>query len=277
MKVKIITDTAADLTKSELEKWNVTAIPMTVSFDNESENIEDINLFWEKLIKGQVAKTSQPSPELFKEEFEKAKKENYAVVCILISSALSATYSSAVNVKNNLGYEHIHIIDSKRASGGEKMLIMQACKMRDEGKSAEEIETFLNEFRYKIKLFACLDTLKYLARSGRISKTTANVGSLLNLKPIITFNDDGEVVTFTKALGAKIATNKLVDKIKKDCPNLGYGLIPIYAHDDKNCQNLIAKIKECGYQINEHLTVSIGSTIGTHIGPCGYGIVYALK
>ena len=111
MDIKIMTDTGSDLTQDDKAKYDIIEIPMMVYFSDEEKGD-----FWEKIIQGKIAKTSQPSPELFKKEFLRAKEENYILIYISIASYLSSTYESANNIKNQIGYENIYIIDSLTAS-----------------------------------------------------------------------------------------------------------------------------------------------------------------
>ena len=172
MQIRIITDSAADFTSQELAANGITCVPMQITF-GEDTYVDGIDLtpdvFWQRLISGENPKTSQPSPDAFLSVFEEAKAAGDAVICVLLSSALSGTLQSAVIAKGMADYEPIHIVDSLTAAIAEKVLVLHACRLRDESRlSAGEIAAGLEEFRSRVKLYACLDTLSYLARGGRI-------------------------------------------------------------------------------------------------------------
>ena len=175
MDIRIMTDTGSDLTQDDKAKYDIIEIPMMVYFSDEEKGD-----FWEKIIQGKIAKTSQPSPELFKKEFLRAKEENYILIYISIASYLSSTYESANNIKNQIGYENIYIIDSLTASLSERLLVLEACKNKDK-MNINDLINYLNEFKKKIKLYACIDSLKHLYYGGRISRFTTSIGSLINI------------------------------------------------------------------------------------------------
>lgn len=274
--IRILTDTGADCSREELDLLNVQTVNLPVTFDGEEECCSDTEEFWEKLIAGKVARTSQPSLSDLKTCFEQAKQAGDDLVVILISSHMSGTYESALQVKEEVGYDRIFVVDSLNASVAEKMLVLHACKLRDANKSAQEIAENLQEFRTRVRLIACIDTLKYLVRGGRLSKAAGNIGELLNLKPLITFVD-GHVRNFGKVFGTALGAKRLVSEIKRCKISGEYPIIPIYSYDDKNCLSFVDKANEAGADIDFMRRTPIGATIGTHIGPGGFGAVYVLE
>ena len=276
MKIRILTDTASDLTPAEVERLNIDIVELPVTMDGEEISWKEIDTFWKLLIEGKLARTSQPSPEVFRTAFEQAKKDGDALICIVISSGMSGAYDSAVAVKEEVGYENVYVIDSKNAATTEMILVKEACRMRDEGASAEEIVAMVEELKTRVKIFACLDTLKYLARGGRISKTAAAIGNIINLKPVITFVD-GYVTTFAKAFGIVQGANKLLEKMREIPVDPAFGYIPIYPDNSKNTLNFIERAKANGFDVDESKLTPIGATIGTHIGPSAFGIVFVEK
>ncbi len=275
--IKIITDAASDFSKNELIKYDVIEAKMPVTFEGNTHDVKDEKTFWDGLISGKKSITSQPNPEFFKEEFLKAKNNGDYVICILISSNLSATFQSAINAKNQIEYDGIYVIDSKTASVAEKQIVLYACKLRDLNHSAREIYDLVMAFRKRVRLFACIDSLKYLARSGRISKVTANIGSVLNVKPIITLTEDGHIINHFKSQGIKKAENKLVEILKTFKIDDGFAIIPIYAHEDTNVVSLIEKLNLNGITVSSENLTPIGPVIGTHIGPKGFGVVFVTE
>lgn len=276
MKIRIVTDTAADCMDQEVKDLDIEVIELPVIFEDNTEPCRKTDLFWNSLISGKVAHTSQPSPEVFNTIFADAEAKGEALIYISISSKLSGTYSNALAIKERLGYENVYVVDSRNATTAEKMLVLAACKLRDEGKDALEIVDRLNELKHRVKTYACIDTLKYLARGGRISKATAAIGTLMNIKPLITITD-GEIENFAKTVGTTFAMNKILDTLKESEIDWDYAPIPIYSFDSKHALSLIRRANEMDLPLDKKYLTPIGPTIATHIGPGGFGIVYIIK
>lgn len=281
MAVRIITDSAADYSQAEIEKRKITCVPMSVSFGTESF-LDGKELtkeeFYERLMEGEYfPQTAQPSPASFLDAFEDAKEAGDSVVVILIASVLSGTYQTAHLAKDMAEYDDIYIIDSKTATLGMRILVDRAVMLRDRGKTAQEIVSDVQNLVPRITLFAGLDTLDYLYKGGRISKTAASIGKMANLKPIISLDADGKVNVCGKQIGnrhACKAISKLVDENEID---YDYPVYFIYSYEKKNVALLAHSLEKNGMIIDEPKFREIGPTIGTHIGPEAYGIVYVGK
>lgn len=281
MAIRIITDSAADYSVQEIEKRNITCIPMTVTF-GEKEYLDGKDItkeeFFRLLTEGkEFPKTSQPSPSSFLECFEEAKEAGDSVIAILISSALSGTLQNAVLAKSMADYNDIFIIDSKIATLGMRILVDRAVKMRDSGRTAQEIVTEIESLKPRLRLYAGLDTLEYLAKGGRLSKTTAALGNLANLKPIITFTEDGNVSLCGKQMGIRHACKQVAKLVTADEPDTSCPLYLLYAHDQKNCAAFLHTLQKSGLSIDAPKVRGIGPIIGTHIGTGAFGIVYVAK
>jgi len=276
MKTRILVDSTSDLMPEVKEKVHV--VPLTVSFGQE-EYIDGVTIdhkaFYEKLIETDVPpSTSQASPAAFAAEFEKAKESGEAVVVITLSSKFSGTYQSAMIAAQD--YENIFIVDSGSVAIGGGILVELALRLLDKGRSAREIFEELEEQKKKIVIVALVDTLEYLKRGGRVSKTVAFAGTVLNIKPVLSVID-GEIHMLGKARGSKMGNNLLVQEIEKaggvDFTKpvlLGYtGLSDLmlkkYIEDSKH-------LWENG--ISEARYTSIGSVIGTHAGPGAVAVAF---
>ncbi len=275
METMIITDSAADLPASLAKQKDIEIITLPVSFDGES--VTDADEFWARLLAGGLAKTSQPSPEDVRSVFERAKAEGKAAVFITISSALSGTYETAVQLAKETEYEHLYVLDSRCASLCEGVIAEEAASLRDAGLSASEIYARLTEFRSRVRLCACINTLQYLARGGRISPVVAKVGSLLHIKPMITFLEDGSISVCAKVPGLAKAQKKLLELLPAEKLDPAYPLTPIFSYESDNAETMIENCKSAGIAVDETRLFCIGPTIGTHIGPGGFGVVYVLK
>lgn len=269
MKTRIIVDSTADL-MPDLKK-RVHTVPLTVRF-GDKEYIDGVTIdhktFYEKLIESDVLPTtSQATPEDFIKEFEKVKEAKEAAVVITLASKFSGTYQSAIIAAAE--YENIYIVDSTSAAMGSGILIELAFKMLDEGMSAENIAKALEEEKKKIIVVALVDTLEYLKKGGRISKTVAFAGGVLNIKPVLSVIG-GEINMLGKARGSKMGNNLLVQEIEKaggiDFSKpvlLGYSgisdaLLQKYITDSRHLWE--GNLKDVRY-------TTLGSVIGTHAGP----------
>ena len=276
--IRIITDSAADFSASELREHHLTAIPLQIVFG--SDTYEDgvtltPEIFWTRIMSGENPKTSQPSPDTFLNAFEEAKAAGDSVVCVLLSSGISGTVQSAMLAKSMADYDEIHIVDSMQAATAEKMLVLHACRLRDEGKlSAGEIAEELRRFTKRIKLYACLDTLDYLARGGRIPQAAASLGSLVQLKVLITINDEGKVGMAGKGMGMHRASAAVLKLIQQHKIDERFSVMPLYTYNPDNCLSFIKKLNMAGIACKGNDIHAIGSTIGTHVGPGVFGLAF---
>ena len=211
---------------------------------------------------------------MFCEDFEEAKNKKEEVVCILISSGFSGTYQGAMLAKSMVDYEGIYIIDSKCAAAAEKQIAFYACELREKGMSGKEIAEELEKFRSRVRLIACLDTLEYLARGGRLPKTVAAIGNKLQFKPIITFTKEGEIEVVKKTRGAKKAMRDMAVLAEECKIDSEFQAIPLFSQDDTNCREYMATLQEADLKVEMKQPEEIGATIATYIGPEAYGIVF---
>lgn len=276
MKTRIIVDSTADLLPQIKEQVHV--VPLTVHFGHE-EYIDGITIdhkaFYEKLVETDVhPSTSQATPAAFEEEYEKAKEAGEAAVVITLSSKLSGTYQSAMIAAQD--YENIYVVDSGSVAIGGGILVERALQLLEVGLTAQETAQCLEEEKEKIAIVALVDTLEYLKRGGRVSKTVALAGTLLNIKPVLAFVR-GEIQMLGKARGSKQGNYLLVQEIEKaggvDFTKpvlLGYtGMSDIllckYIEDSKHLWK--GNLEEVRY-------TTIGSVIGTHVGPGAVAVAF---
>lgn len=270
MSVRIIADSTADVDVSV--KNRITVVPLTVHFGDE-EYIDGVTIthkeFYEKLIESDVLpSTSQATPAVFTEVFEKVAEAGDTAVVLTIASKLSGTYQSAVIAAEEYP-NRIFVVDTQTVAIGSGILVELALRLADSGMEAQEIALRLERERENVRLVALLDTLEYLKRGGRISKAVAFAGGILSIKPVICV-EDGEIKMLGKARGSKQGNNLLVSEIQKaggvdfDKPILlGYtGL------DDILLQKYMTDSKALWEEGTDELHYTgIGSVVGTHAGP----------
>lgn len=281
--VIIATDSAADFEMHELEKMNVHYLPMSVSFgdDNYLENISiSKEEFFERLQSdANFPKTSQPSPALFEELFEKAKENNDEVVYIPLSLALSGDYQTAMSIKNSVDYDGIYVIDSRTCTGGQRLLVEKAVELRDKGLSGKEIADFIDELKTRTEIYTVMDTLEYLYKNGRIANTAYYIAQLGHIKPIMHagYSTEGKADIPSKHIGVNKAIKYIIERVMEEKPDPDYPIYVMYTYVKDNAYKLAKKLEEIGYPISEDRIIPVGATVGAHIGPNACAIAYVKK
>lgn len=282
MSVKIISDSACDMDLETIKKLNVNLVHLKIAFGTE-EYLDGKNMshheFFEKLIEtDELPVTSQITPFEYEECFNECLDENDEAVLISISSKLSGCYQNALMSADNYDKNKIYVVDSLNASLGQYALVLLAVRLRDEGKSAKEIKTILDEEKKKIRLIALIDTLEYLEKGGRLSKSAAIAGKLISIKPVIGV-EDGEVTVLGKARGSKKGNN-LLTEIAQKSGGMNYSLPVVLAFSGLSDELLKKYIEDNRYIIEKNIDVdsipriSIGAAIGSHVGPGAIGLAF---
>lgn len=279
MCVRIIVDSSTDVSEKYREK--IQFVPLTVRF-GDKEYLDGVELskhqFYEMLVESDaLPTTSQATPAAFAEYLESVASAGDSAVVITLSSKLSGTYQSAVLAAED--YPNIYVVDSQSVAIGTGVLAQYAVELAQQGMDAEEIAQVLTQRREKVCVVALLDTLEYLKKGGRISKTVAFAGGMLNIKPVVTIQD-GAVALIGKARGSRNGNNLLVEKINQaggvdfDRPVLlGYtGLSPAllekYVEDSKPLwEKHVDQLDGC----------LLCSVIGTHVGPGAVAVAFFKK
>ena len=276
MGIRIIVDSTADLTPQVRER--VVVVPLTIHFGDE-EFVDGVDItgkeFYEKLVTSKVMpSTSQASPYAFSAAFGQAVADGDDVVAILVSSKLSGTYQSAVIAAEDYPGK-VHVVDSRNIALGTAILTEHALRLADAGYSAEQIAFLLEQARERVRLMAVVDTLEYLQRGGRLSKTAAIAGGILAIKPIIALVD-GEIKVLAKGRGNRQANQLMNQEVLKagidpDMPcMLGYT-----GTDDE----LLRKYRQdSGALWSDGVPVSlVCGVVGTHAGPGAVAAAFFAK
>lgn len=274
-KVAIVVDSTTDLTEEDYKINNIIVIPLliiqdeNVYHDGKDLNIEEMYAMVSKT--GKLPQTSAEAPGVFLEIYKKLIGEGYDVVFVGIGEKLSATVTSSRLAASELGTDRIYTIDSNNLSSASGILALKCCKLRDEGKSAEEIYETVQEMASKLVSQFAVETLDYLYKGGRCGGTAALVGKLLHIHPIILV-DNGKLIVYKKTRGKmQKAIDEQILLLKKDLPNVDMDYIMITSSGcDDEIKNYF--IKELSKIINPksiHCTTT-GCVIGSH---CGYGTV----
>lgn len=279
MNVRIITDSTADLRSDLVGK--IPFVPLTINF-GEEEFVDNVTMsrkaFYEHLaVCKDLPKTSQPTPDAFAREYEKAAAAGETVIVLTISSKLSGTYQSA-NIAAMDYPGQVYVVDTLSAAIGVGVLAELAYGLARQGMDAEAIVARLEEEKHKLVLFAALDTLEYLVRGGRLSKVAGFAGGLLNIKPVITLKD-GEIVVVGKARGTKQA-NVMLNKGVAEMGGIDAAkpvLLGYTGLNDELLQKYAEESEGVFAEVHDLDTAMISGAIGTHVGPGAYALAFFKK
>lgn len=269
-KVKIVTDSTADLPKGLAEQLEITVVPLKVHF-GEEVYLDWVDLspetFYDKLKSSEILpRTSQPSPSDFEAIFKDLSQDGSSIISIHISSHMSGTYQSAIIAKSMLENVDVEVVDSKNTSMAMGIVVLEAARAAKAGKSKEEILAQVYNDINKVRVYFGVETLEYLQRNGRIGKAAALLGGLLNVKPLLTLQD-GIIVPKEKVRGWSKMTERLVSLFREDYGNNVKGkMVVMHADSLEEAQQLKEKLEK-EYGISDILLTSLGSVVGTHTGP----------
>lgn len=283
MGIKLVVDSSSEITQEESKKMGVYCLPLTVSFEEDMFR-DGVDLsydeFYDKLSEYEsLPKTSQVTPYLYEEAFKEILSNGDIPVAITLSSEISGTYNSAILASNQFD-EEIHVIDSLTTSCALKLIIKYALSIIDKYDDPVEFVNEIERIKKKVKIFYLLDTLEYLYKGGRLSKFSALAGSILSIKPIISFDDSGKVVMVSKSRGWKKGISLLSDLVKESGEiDEELGVILSYSGKDSSIVDSLKQKSEdlFSFDVNAIPVTQIGCTIGTHAGPGTIGISYFTK
>ncbi len=274
--LKIICDSLSDIPKELVEEYDIEVVPLTVILDGKEykDGIDITNDEFYKILRNEnvYPKTSQATYAQFKEIFDKYVEQGRSILYISGSSSATGTYQSAMMAKNDTDGE-IYLYDSQTFTYLVGMLVVEAAKLSQEGKSIDEIIEAIDNLREKVYVLFSVDTLEYLQKGGRISATKAAIGSILNIKPILDIKD-GLVAPVCQVRGKKNVLSKMIELIKENCgDDLEKDIIYIpYSDDLKERERFAEAIKE-EFNPERIEYFQIGTVIGSHAGPGLTGIV----
>lgn len=274
--VQIVTDSTSDLSLEEQKRLRVKVVPLTVHFEDGSYQ-DGVDLsheeFYEKLaVVEKLPTTSQVNPETFSALFQSYVDAGDEVVAIFISGELSGTCQSARIAAELVDPTRVHVLDSRNVTFALGLLVRQAARLRDEGYTAGEIVRQLEELVDRVRLVAVVDTLKYLKMGGRLSTTSAVIGGILGINPIIAI-EGGKVEAIGKARGRKAAFEFMAKFLEEHPADLAYPVT--FGHS-----NAPALLEECRAYFTPLLGTDevdcggIGCIVGTHAGPGATGFAY---
>ena len=276
--VKIVTDSTCDIAREKQDEFNITILPLKIKFGSE-EFLDGVDMtsdeFFERLAASdELPKTSQITPAEFMIEFENDIKNGDDVVAILLSSDMSGTYQAACLAKEQLGADNIFVVDSRNVTFGLGLLVYEAMKMRDAGKSAKEIYDEIERLKSKVQVLATLGELRYVKMGGRLSSTSAFFASVLGIKPLVEVNvKEGKIKSIGKARGLRSA----YEEIKKRTIQLGFDRTRTIAYANAKGEEMMHDLMAvmAGTLSGDPCVFSkVGCVVGTYTGPNCTGLAF---
>ena len=285
MNFEILTDSSCNLPEETIEKLGLNIVSLSYIMGDEEEKrsyvkgqVFDLKGFYDALKAKIPAKTSQVTPEQAREVCRPILEAGKDLLYVGFSSGLSGTYNAVrlalEEFKDEFTDRKIYFVDTLAASAGQAHLVLEACKMRDEGKSIEETHAWIEENKMKLCHFFTVDDLWHLQRGGRVSAGKALVGTMLSVKPVLIINNEGKLVPVGKAKGRKKSLDYLLEKMEQKIDTTAGNKVYII-HSDAlaDAEYLSEKVLEKHKDL-ETVTVYLEPVIGTHTGPGVCALVF---
>lgn len=283
MTIQLLTDSGCDLTKETLVSENISLFPLVVHLDDHDYyDMETINSsqVYSAMRQEKVPKTSQVPPTRFQETFTQLAKDKKDAIYISFSSQLSGTFQTAVMIADQVKEEYpdfrLSIIDTKCASLGLGLVVLKASELAKSNLPYEEVVSEIKDYAFHMEHIVTVDDLAYLSRGGRVSKASAFVGGLLNIKPLLHV-EEGKLIPIEKIRGKKKVIQRMIDVMKERGQHLDTQTIGIsHGEDEETALLLQEKIKE-QLGCNSFIITQIGSAIGAHAGPGTIALFFSNK
>ena len=273
--LRVIVDSGSSIKQDEKERYGVEIIPLHINLDGK-EYLDGVNLkdedFYKALTVDKIfPKTSLPSMAFVEDMINGFVNQGDEVIYIALSSGLSGTYNTIRMIFE--GNDKVRVIDSKSAAGGIRILVEEINK--DRSRSLDELEKRLLELIPRVRLLAIPETLEYLYRGGRLSKTGYLLGGILGIVPIIAIEDGGAVAAGKKR-GAKNAVSFILDKMDELEVDSDHSIIAEYSYTKDNAEQLVDILKD-DYKKLVSAYDNLSPTIASHWGPNAYGLFFVSK
>ncbi|MGM9525897.1 MAG: DegV family protein, partial [Peptococcaceae bacterium] len=274
--IRIITDSSSELDPELAARLQVDVIPIHIYF-GETEYLDrqtlSVSDFYHKLEQVEtLPTTSQITPFQFYQAFQPYVEAGDEIVGIFLSSQLSGTFQSAQAALQMLNTEHVYLVDSLNAALGHHLLVQIAVRLRDQGLSARQIAQQLETLRHKVRLFACVKTMKYLVMGGRVPAAVGKIGGILGITPLIAVVD-GKVEAVGKVRGHKAAHRWMQQQLEKEPADAQYPVVFCHSVNPQGRDEMVEAL-DSFLPNHDYLHCDLGSTVGTHIGPGAIGFAY---
>jgi DegV family protein with EDD domain len=275
-KIALITDTTSDLRSDTVDKYNINVLPFRIIY-SDREYLDNIDITPQEVysnMKKEVPTSSLPSMKDMEELFLKLEEEGYThAIAITLSTGLSGIFNAMKLISENHPTITTHICDSKSIALGEGLIVTECGKLIQEGKSFEDVVKAIPSIKNRIHLYFVVGTLEYLKKGGRIGKVAGTIAELLNIKPIITFGDDGKYITCEKVRGRKQSLNKLVELTSNILDKKKCKVYVVHGDALEESKKVMEKISNHPNAISVEFGGYISPVSGVHSGPGLVGMV----
>ena len=277
---EIVTDSSCNLLENMIETFGLHILPLTFMADGEDEVYQsylkgektDLSQFYRMMREGKVFRTSLPNQADTSELFRSLLEAGRDVLYIGFSSGLSGTYEATARIMDELAADYperkLYAVDTLAASGGQGLLVWHAVQRAERGASIDEVRDWLEENKLRLAHWFTVDDLMFLCRGGRVSKTSAAAGTVLNIKPVMHVDDEGKLVVTEKVLGRKKSLTALLDHMEKTATRPIKEQMVFITHGDclKDAQFLARQVKE-RFGVRNVVINCVDPVIGAHSGP----------
>ena len=276
-KIALITDSASDQDEEIIKRYNIHVLPFRIIY-KDRECLDKVDITPTEIygnMKNEIPKSSLPSMKDMEQIYEQLEKENYThVIGIVISSGLSGTYNALKIVSENHKNLTTYIYDSKSTSIGEGIILEECGKLIEKGKSFKEIVDNLPKIKNKMHFFFVMGTLEYAKKGGRIGKIPGTIGELLDIKPIIGFDDDGVCFTYAKVRGRKQSLRRIVEIGRKFLSEKKCDVYIVHGNSEEDAlkvYEMLSKLPNIG---KLYFVGQISTVVGLYSGPGTVGVCY---
>lgn len=271
MSVKIVTDTSCDLPAGLEQEFDITVVPLIFLFGDEQFKDKTIPMteFWEKA-RSVWPKTAAPSTGDFERAFHRAVEAGHQVICIAVTSKLSATYNAALIASQRFAPDQVAVVDSTTLAISQGHLVLAAAQAARAGQNLAEVVRTVEAYRERLHLYITLDTVQYLVKGGRASRLSGILAGLLKIRPLLGV-EDGELVLLEKLRGRQIAKQRLLEKAREHFPAERVTVAHVACLDE--ARELAAILAaETGFPVESIPIIEVGMALATHGGPGTLGI-----
>lgn len=271
----VVTDSSADLPPALRAKHGISVVPLTVTFGAE-EFADGVDLspqeFWQRVARGgDLPRTTQPGPADFARVYQRLYADGMGILSVHLSGEMSGTVQSARLAAGDFPAGAIRVVDSRSASMGVGFLALAAARMAEEGVALEEAEAAVRALAGKLEIFFTVDSLEWLRRNGRIGRAKAFLGTLLNVKPVLTI-EDGVVSPVEQVRSRERSLHRLVELAREAAAGRTVDVAVVHGDCPEDGERVMAELV-ASVDARERVVVWLGSTIGAHTGPGTLGIV----
>ncbi len=281
---KLFTDSTSDLTQEFVDMLDITVVPTEFTLDGQTyldyADARDMSResFWQLLRAKKMPKTAVINPDRFYQYFEPALKDGFDILHIVFSTGLAGTRQNALlaaeELKEKYPDQEIRVVDSLSASHGEGLLVYYAAQKKNAGASLDEVAASVEQMRGQVCVWFTVDDLQHLKRGGRVTATTAAVGGVLNIKPIMHIDAEGKLVAVDKVRGRKTALETLLTKFQETAIDPTGQIVFLVHADCLDDANWMAQELRTRFGVPEVFVNYIGPVIGTHAGPGALGVCF---